>query len=189
MWKLKREVNESHVYVDRVFTEQELETLLKLVNDPQKEKGTTFNEENLARNSHVRWIDIVEDEALHFAYNRISEIALVVNDRFYNFELNELEPLQFTEYQVGGYYKQHQDFGYDRGVYRKLSLVVQLTDEDAYEGGDLMIYDGTFGGIKAPRKKNTLIAFPSWQLHEVLPVTKGVRHSLVGWVIGANRFK
>ena len=33
-------------------------------------------------------------------------------------------------------------------------------------------------------RKGTLILFPSFQLHRIAPVTKGVRKSLVVWVLG-----
>ena len=38
------------------------------------------------------------------------------------------------------------------------------------------------------KKQGTLIMFPSYVLHEVKPVTKGERNSLVTWVTG-NQFK
>ena len=34
------------------------------------------------------------------------------------------------------------------------------------------------------QKQGTLVLFPSYTLHEVKPVTKGVRYSLVGWYEG-----
>ncbi len=34
------------------------------------------------------------------------------------------------------------------------------------------------------KKQGTLIVFPSYTLHEVTPVTKGERNSLVTWVTG-----
>lgn len=40
----------------------------------------------------------------------------------------------------------------------------------------------------APRDKGTVIIFPSYILHRVTPVTKGVRKSLAVWISGP-RFK
>jgi PKHD-type hydroxylase len=34
------------------------------------------------------------------------------------------------------------------------------------------------------KAQGTLILFPSYTLHEVMPVTKGERNSLVSWVTG-----
>jgi PKHD-type hydroxylase len=62
-------------------------------------------------------------------------------------------------------------------------MVVQLTDPDEYEGGELEL---CLGGepFVVPREQGTLITFPSYVLHRVKPTTKGTRHSLVGWVTG-----
>jgi len=38
------------------------------------------------------------------------------------------------------------------------------------------------------KEQGTLILFPSYTLHEVKPVTKGERNSLVSWVTG-KQFK
>jgi len=67
--------------------------------------------------------------------------------------------------------------------HRKLSVTVQLSDEDSYEGGDLqfMINNRI---ENAPRKKGTVIVFPSFILHRVTEVTKGKRNSIVGWLSG-----
>ena len=66
---------------------------------------------------------------------------------------------------------------------RKLSLVVQLSDPEDYEGGDLEIYTG-HEPLVVKKKKGMTAFFPSYQLHGVTPVTKGTRYSLVVWVHG-----
>tara|TARA_R100000231_G_scaffold138657_1_gene117522 strand:+ start:599 stop:721 length:123 start_codon:yes stop_codon:yes gene_type:complete len=38
------------------------------------------------------------------------------------------------------------------------------------------------------RQKGSIIFFPSYMVHAVTPVTKGVRNALVGWVNG-NPFR
>jgi PKHD-type hydroxylase len=30
----------------------------------------------------------------------------------------------------------------------------------------------------------TVVTFPSWVMHRVTPVTKGVRYSLIAWIVG-----
>jgi PKHD-type hydroxylase len=66
---------------------------------------------------------------------------------------------------------------------RKLSFSVMLTDPEEYEGGELLLKIDSFP-ITPPNKKGTVIFFPSYVLHEVTPVTKGTRKTLVGWVLG-----
>jgi PKHD-type hydroxylase len=66
---------------------------------------------------------------------------------------------------------------------RKLSLILQLSDATEYEGGELQLKDSS-DHTAVERKKGHLIAFPSYLLHRVTPVTKGIRRSLVVWISG-----
>jgi PKHD-type hydroxylase len=79
------------------------------------------------------------------------------------------------------------DVGYDRNMNRKLSFVLFLNDVSEYEGGKLLLYNATEPLIPEALK-GTIVFFPSYVLHEVTPVTKGTRNTLVGWVSGP-RFK
>ena len=68
---------------------------------------------------------------------------------------------------------------------RKLSVTIQLSDSNDYEGGDF-VFDQEYQSPdpKALRKKGTILVFPSPIRHAVKPVTKGTRKSLVAWVEG-----
>jgi PKHD-type hydroxylase len=62
---------------------------------------------------------------------------------------------------------------------------MQLTDPSEYEGGNLEIL--TRANPDIVRKELGLIAFfPSWTLHQVTPVTRGERQTLVTWATGPN---
>ena len=67
---------------------------------------------------------------------------------------------------------------------RKLSFVVQLSDPDDYEGGNLQLLDENGKSYIAPRKRGTVVVFDSRTQHRVLKVKRGIRKSLVGWVVG-----
>jgi len=71
---------------------------------------------------------------------------------------------------------------------RKLSMTINLTDPNTYEGGNLMFDLGDNGGSKITateaREQGSIIIFPSFLYHCVSPVTKGVRYSLVNWTLG-----
>tara|TARA_Y100000004_G_scaffold36137_1_gene38750 strand:+ start:1493 stop:2113 length:621 start_codon:yes stop_codon:yes gene_type:complete len=117
------------------------------------------------------------------------------------------ESMQFTQYGEGQFYGWHNDAGlstqykpvsignYSEGraddflnesleLVRKLSFVVQLSNHDDYEGGNLQLLDETGKSYFAPRKRGTVILFDSRTQHRVLKVTKGIRKSLVGWTVG-----
>jgi PKHD-type hydroxylase len=70
---------------------------------------------------------------------------------------------------------------------RKLSITIQLSNSDDYEGGDLeLLYDKE--PYKLDRSRGTFLVFPSFMLHRVTPVTRGTRWSLVAW-IGGKRWQ
>ena len=127
-------------------------------------------------------------------FRKISQALQIHNERFYGYKLEFVQDLQYTEYPEGeGYYGAHQDWG--SAVYngrddlcRKLSFTIQLSDPSTYDGGDLHIYYGEDFTLEAQRLRaqGTLITFPSFMLHEVKPVTRGIRRSLVGWCMGPD---
>ena len=117
------------------------------------------------------------------------------------------ESMQFTKYGEGEFYGWHNDAGLathykpqsvgnrseglandfvneNIELVRKLSFVVQLSDPDDYEGGNLQLLDESGRAYIAPRKRGTVIVFDSRTQHRVLKVKRGVRKSLVGWVVG-----
>ena len=117
------------------------------------------------------------------------------------------ESMQYTQYDVGQFYGWHNDAGL-AGQYkpvavgnrvdglgqdfmneniemvRKLSFVMQLSDADDYEGGNLQLLDEAGKSYFAPRKRGTVILFDSRTSHRVLPVKSGLRKSIVGWTVG-----
>jgi len=94
--------------------------------------------------------------------------------------------LQFTKYDSSGeHYSKHTDMSYEKIPQRKLSFSIQLSEPTDYVGGDLIIYLNSHGTV-LNRDQGIMSAFHSYTLHEVVPVTSGVRYSLVGWVLGPN---
>ena len=124
------------------------------------------------------------------------------------------ENLQYTKYSEGQYYNCHNDAGisnYYKPQYvansgnsdedsdnlqvtdflktscelvRKLSFTLQLSDPDEYEGGNVQLIDDSGKSYIAPRQRGTIILFDSRTQHRVIKVKKGVRKSIVGWVLG-----
>ena len=76
------------------------------------------------------------------------------------------------------------------GKVRKLSITVNLNKPGEYDGGNLKFDFGPHAGGKRfheateIRPQGSLIVFPSYVYHQVTPVTKGTRYSLVLWSIG-----
>lgn len=117
-------------------------------------------------------------------YDRLGQACQQVNMNRYKFDIKGFQTeLQLANYGEGDFFDWHMDFGAGDISNRKLSISIQLSDSESYEGGDLqfMINQNI---VNAPRDKGTAIIFPSFALHRVLPVTKGNRFSIVGWIAG-----
>ena len=62
-------------------------------------------------------------------------------------------------------------------------MVLQLSEPSDYEGGELQILT-TNEKTALPKKRGLISVFPVWTLHQVTPVVKGTRQSLVTWISG-----
>ncbi|WP_299222389.1 2OG-Fe(II) oxygenase [uncultured Aquimarina sp.] len=136
------------------------------------------------RKSEVKWFpkETIEHRWL---YEKFINMITESNRALWNFELTSIfDDLQYTVYNgEGGHFDWHMDIGKGKYSRRKVSITLQLSDPDEYEGGDFEFLIGN-EITKLPRKKGCAIVFPSYFLHRVTPVTKGVRKSLVLWVSG-----
>ena len=109
-----------------------------------------------------------------------------VNDNGYRMDVTGFGPgCQVAGYssKLKGHYDWHIDLGTGRFSRRKISLSVQLSAADSYEGGELEFHMSGLDKEKM-RQQGTLIAFPSFLEHRVTPVSRGERFSLVAWMDG-----
>lgn len=75
------------------------------------------------------------------------------------------------------------------GKIRKLSMTVSLNDSKEYSGGNLRFDLGPhrkdrYHTCKEIRPQGSIVVFPSYMYHQVTPVTRGTRYSLVAWNLG-----
>ena len=184
-WNLYLDKVYTYAYWEKAFTKEECKTIIDIAKNKGLIKGTTKGKTD-ARLSKVSWLYSTDD--LGWVFKKITDIVLNLNDRFFQFDIFGLnEGLQFTNYKApSDKYKKHIDRAVD-SVIRKLSLSIQLTEPKEYKGGELYLYENE-KGILMKKEQGTLILFPSYTLHEVTPVTKGERNSLVSWVTG-KQFK
>jgi len=106
----------------------------------------------------------------------------IANKQAWNYEITGHEEAQFTVYEPGGFYEFHEDSAkVGNNHFRKLSIVLTITDPSDYEEG----YFEFEGGVQPEtRARGSIIVFPSFVKHRVVPVTKGTRYSLVNWFHG-----
>ncbi len=149
--------------------------------------GAGINESS--RRSYVRWIHrIPEWEPLFGIMENITKRS---NDEWFNLDYTELRSMQFTEYDSAyqGQFKMHQDVLWMKSepTQRKLTFVIQLSDPETYQGGDLTFQHlEQYPPANEIRAQGTVIFFPSLFYHQANPVTSGIRYSLVGWWNGPH---
>ena len=173
------------------LTPEECKRLESLAGDLRRGTIGHDNNQNLdndIRRADIGWIEASEASA--WLYERLWSAIPQVNERLFNYDIQWLEPLQYSVYRADdhGGYAPHYDWGNDARGIRKLSFSIQLTEDKAYTGGDLVIWAGHPDPVVADREIGTITVFPSWMLHTVTPVEQGVRKSLVGWFEGPVYF-
>jgi PKHD-type hydroxylase len=175
---------EPYVWCDDGFTSQELDILQDIAKNACTNASVSSNiVDKQIRRSNVYWMDKNIETA--WVFNKLSYIVSTLNAKFYGFNLTGFgEAIQFTNYDGAddGMYKWHQDFNAE--VSRKLSLVIQLSHPCDYEGGDLQLMSHEVMNIE--KQRGLALVFPSWMVHQVTPVTRGTRQSLVAWISGPD---
>jgi PKHD-type hydroxylase len=141
---------------------------------------------------HVQLYPIALNENNRWIFEKIARAASLVNERHFHFELmgitHELQLLRYTSEGSPGHYDWHTDLGDGAFSTRKLSVSIPLTAADQYEGGALIINDN--GRLhQASTTPGNMNFFPSYQLHQVQPVTQGERWALVAWIHGHRGFR
>jgi PKHD-type hydroxylase len=183
-------------YWEDFLTEEDIQVLLNQPSWDKTEEGGVGNKTDGhvvnfdVRRTKVGWLEPnVETQQV---WGKITDVISEVNRQFFHFDLTGCyEPMQLACYtaEEASHYTWHADAMFnDRGAPRKLSMALLLTDPSEFEGGELQVM--TSGGTPEvlELKKGRAWFMPSFTLHRVTPVTKGVRKSAVLWV-GGPAFK
>ena len=181
--------------------------------DPDAPEESEGVNDNFIRQSDVRWIehDIMPQEIQQKITDGINQACI---DGRWLHQWDFIENHQYTVYNhrpeaevTGDFYTWHvdaSDIPQPNGKIRKLSSTIQLSEPDEYEGGHFQWIEptGIFDKLKstgtqninvdkfiqtAPfsaKERGSFIIFPSFVHHQVTPVTRGRRVSLVSWYHG-----
>ena len=164
------------------------------------QEGKDLKEEDIVdlkkkRDSNIVWLND------RWIYKEIQPFIHQANRLAgWNFDWDYSEACQFTKYKLNQFYDWHCDSWEapyanpdnkdTNGKIRKLSVTCSLSDPKDYEGGELE-FQFRNQDDPTPKKKcveilprGSICVFPSFVWHEVKPVTKGIRYSLVIWSLG-----
>lgn len=118
----------------------------------------------------------IDEELYEYIANVLDEYEL----RFPHLllEIKEDSGYELLRYSEGQFYTEHTDHFKEQP--RTLSVSINLNDD--YEGGEFAFFNRE---IIAKNPKGSVIIFPSNFMypHEVMPVTKGTRYSIITWLV------
>ena len=154
-----------------------------------EEVPAKYHVNDLYRKCNVAWVNE------QWIFDLVSKYGQGANESAgWRYDLCGLEALQLTRYNEGEYYNPHKDSlgshnnvilcsdsPHLNGYARKLSVVITLNDE--FEGGNLLFRDHP-NHPEFESRAGSIVVFPSFLTHEVTPVTRGTRYSLVCWFVG-----
>jgi hypothetical protein len=113
----------------------------------------------------------------------LTSIGLNTNQQVWQYNITHSNQSEFLMYDVTGKYETHVDTFHMRSdETRKLTVLVFLNDD--FEGGKFYIQNSNQIDLYPQQTKGTAIIFPSFMPHGVEPVTKGIRYSVVTWMVG-----
>lgn len=179
----------SHVYKENILPDSAIDLITEYGTPKTLEATIGYGSPERVVNKKIRNANVtgIRPDSFEWLYRMIEKEIYKVNMENYKYVLDKLENMIYIEYHGDinepGKYRKHTD-----GVIhktRKLSFSILLSDPSEYEGGDLLIW--TCDNFETmPKKKGSIAFFPAYVEHEVTPVTKGTRRSLVGWIHGPH---
>lgn len=183
--------------VEKAIPERNCDEIINYFSNKEKIKGgikSTEKKKKNWRNSYVSF-----DDSSVWINNLINPFIKEANKKFWNLQIDYPETNQFTEYKLNQYYHWHMDAFNEpfnkpdnkklHNKIRKISSSLFLSSPKDYEGGAFnfcYLNDEAQKKIDTIKKlkKGSLVIFLSNLLHEIKPVIKGTRYSLVNWYIG-----
>jgi PKHD-type hydroxylase len=175
--------NNFHYYriFPQLFTDLECRSIVDLHQSLQAHSSKLSYLGGSHRDSSLYWLDTLEHPWIS---ERLINVATEYNqDTRFDIDLN-FKMAQLTAYHPGQFYEWHTDLGAGEASLRKISVVVELLQSDDLIGGGLEILNQNLR-----LQPGDVVAFPSFALHRALPVARGVRWSLVQWVLGQDPFR
>ena len=181
--------SQNYFFYKEGFNKSELNKISKNVKKLPWNIAKTAGGLEEVRDSNIKWIP--QNDDWFWLYEKLANMATEANNSLWKFDLHQIpEMIQYTEYKApAGHYDWHADIGPGLLSNRKVSITVQLSEPDEYEGGNLELFKG--GSMKGPfieaeRNAGCVFLFPSYMMHRVTPVTRGTRKSFVLWLGGGH---
>jgi len=181
-------VHPHYVVYNGPFTNEELDRICNLMDQRPTERG---RDRGNFRISDISWIDLNTENS--WIFEKLNPAFERMNDEHFQYNLTGYDHIQYSTYSgdKNGRYDWHMDMVYgamppQQPENRKMSVSLMLNQEGIdFEGGSFEVNGSSeHRAEKVPLNKGQLVMFPSFLIHRVAPVTKGIRKSLVIWIVG-----
>jgi len=134
----------------------------------------------------------IDTLGLEWFWPRVGDLVTLANTRYFQYDLSRMaEDFQLVSYQESvdlPLSAWHSDFGAGRASLRKLSVFIDLSPRESYDGGAVEFHTGPRGATST-REQGSMLLFPSFVMHRVTPVTRGTKFALIGWAHGQTSFR
>lgn len=158
-----------------LFTKDECNHLLNEHTNFQK---SAYLDES---NRKIIKADIRSSKESTISISESTKILLL--EKLKEFDVIDLpEYTKVLKYDIGDEFKRHQDKGpTSEAVVRYKTLIIQLSNSNEYDGGDLVVEDGN-NKITMNKELGNTIMFDSTHWHQAFPILNGVRYVFVMWL-------
>jgi PKHD-type hydroxylase len=125
----------------------------------------------------------------HF-FKDLESVAHYTNKEMFGYSLYNFQDQDMINYNTyssntNGEYGWHKDVELDKIYDLKLTVIANLSTEK-YEGGQFELFMNGPVHIKELDDPGSVLIFPSYYVHRVLPVTQGNRKTVSFWIPGPN---
>jgi len=185
--KITKVINNNVWSYDDILDEKACDMLVSLYSNKNLEREKPFvgRDKDFGINLSIRNTERIILPTYKGIAARLVAAGIDANIQNWKFDITHSNQSEFLIYDQDGHYSPHIDWFFDdsQSVVRKLTVLAFLNDD--FEGGKFFVQ---LSGTKFYPKqtKGTVIVFPSFLLHGVEPVTKGIRYSTVAWMVGPN---
>lgn len=178
--------SEKDLLYERLFTDQEVKTFCDKYNDALFVPAVIRNRQDV----DVTDTNKRKSERLYIPFDKqdpfITKLtAYVVHRNEIHFKFRGLyytNSWEMLRYREGNFFKRHHDrISEEHGPF--VSAVVYLQNQDEFDGGQTLFYKdhNTPATFTIPQRKGHVVLYPSNIYHEVTPITRGTRLTLVNF--------
>mgnify|MGYP001201552188 CR=1 FL=1 len=176
-------------YKFNVFTKSQIYSLVKYIkenNKPYYDDGIDPQPNESIINRQVWDMNFDSNPNMQNFQKILGEVTAEANKQF-GFDIDYLGNLKYHEYgESNNHLEWHTDIGLGSACNRKLSFSIIVNND--YEGGQLEIMANSHK-YKVPNFIGGMAIFPSFMMHRVTKVEKGVRNAIVGMWSGNRPFR